>query len=128
MSETKTFEVTCIICPVGCRAKVTVTGSAVKVDGVDCPRGQEYVLKEITKPERDFFSTIQVKGGRIRVCPVRSNQPVPKDKIIDCAREVAGVIVEAPIKVGDTILDNINGLGVSIVATRDVERSDEISP
>lgn len=127
MSETKTFEVTCIICPVGCRANVTVTGSEVKVEGVDCPRGTKYVLKEITEPERDFFSTVQVKGGRISVCPVRSTQPVPKDRIVDCAKEMAGVVVEAPIQAGDVILDNINDLSISIIATRDVERANQRS-
>jgi CxxC motif-containing protein len=125
MSETKTFEVTCIICPVGCRAKVTVTGSEVEVGDVDCPRGEEYVLKEITEPERDFFSTVQVKGGIIPVCPVRSTQPVPKDKIIDCSKEMAGIVVKAPIHVGDTILDSINDLNISIIATRDVEKADQ---
>ncbi len=124
MSETKTFEVTCIICPVGCRAKVTVTGSEVEVEGVECPRGKEYVLKEITEPERDFFSTVQVKEGIIPVCPVRSTQPVPIDKIIDCAREMARIVVKAPIHVGDTILDNINDLNIGIIATRNVEKAE----
>ena len=122
MSETKTFEVTCIICPVGCRAKVTVRGSEVEVGNVDCPRGKEYVLKEITKPERDFFSIVQVQGGRFPVCPVRSTQPVPKDKILDCAKEMARIVVKAPIHVGDTILDNINDLNIDIIATRDIEK------
>lgn len=122
MSKTKIFEVTCIVCPVGCRAKVIVTNGEVKVEGVECPRGSEYVLREITEPTRDFFTTVPIQCGRIPVIPVRSTQPVPKDRILDCAKEMAKIVLEAPISEGEIVLEDIQGLGIDIVATRTVER------
>ncbi len=122
MSKMRTFEVTCIVCPVGCRATVTITDGDVKVEGVECPRGREYVLKEITEPTRDFFTTVPVRDGRVPVIPVRSTQPVPKDRILDCAKEAAKMTLEAPIAVGDTVLEDILGLGVDVVATRTVDK------
>lgn len=122
MSETKTFEVTCIVCPTGCRAKVTVRNGEVKVEGVECPRGSEYAVKEITAPTRDFFTTVPIKGGSVRVCPVRSTQPVPKGMVINCLKEMAEITLEAPIKMGDVVLKNVLGLGIDIVATRDVDK------
>jgi len=122
VSETKTFEVTCIVCPTGCRAKVTVIDGDVKVEGVECPRGSEYAVKEITAPTRDFFTTLPIKGGNVPTCPVRSTQPVPKEMVINCAKEMAKITLEAPLKVGDIVMKNVLGLGIDIVATRDVDR------
>jgi len=99
-----------------------VTNGEVKVEGVECPRGREYVLREITEPTRDFFTTVPIQGGRIPVIPVRSTQPVPKDRILDCAKDVAKAVLEAPISEGEIILEDIQGLGVDIVATRTVEK------
>jgi len=127
VGKAKTFELTCIVCPVGCKAKVTVKNGEVKVKDVECPRGREYAVNEIREPTRDLFTTVRVKEGRIPVCSVRSTRPVPKDKVIDCAKEIAKVVVAAPIKANDVILENIQGLGVNIVATRDVDRAARIA-
>jgi CxxC motif-containing protein len=115
-------EITCIICPVGCRARVTIeNGKISKIEGVECPRGEEYARRELEAPVRDFFTTVRIKGAMIPVLPVRATQPIPKDKILDCVSELADITVDAPVKAGDVIAKNLLGLRVDIVATRDLD-------
>jgi len=115
-------KVTCIICPLGCEATVTIgNGRVIKVENLECPRGEDYVLKEIEAPKRDFFTTVRVRGTGVPVCPVRATQPVPKEKLLDCSKELAKIIVDAPIKIGDVIVENLLGLGIDVIATRNLD-------
>lgn len=117
-------EITCIICPVGCKAKVTLReGEVVEIKGLECPRGEEYVVQEVKDPRRDFFTTVRIKGAKTNVLPVRSTAPLPKQKLLECARELAGVEVEAPVKLGEVVVKNVLGLGIDIIATRDLPRA-----
>lgn len=126
MKNEEVREITCIVCPVGCRAKVTIKNRKVsKVENIECPRGEDYVLKEIHAPTRDFFTTVRVRGAGIPLCPVRVAQPIPKEKISDCVLELAKMVVDAPIKAGGTIIENLLSLGIDIIATRDLERAKE---
>jgi CxxC motif-containing protein len=118
--------ITCIICPVGCRARVTIgNGKISKIEGLECPRGEEYVRRELEAPLRDFFTTVRIKGAVIPVLPVRSTHPIPKDKIMDYVLELANIVVDAPVQAGKIIVKNPLGLEVDIVATRDLNRAKE---
>jgi len=124
MKKREVRVITCIICPIGCKAKVTIkNGKISKIEDVECPRGEEYATREIEAPMRDFFATIRIKGASIPVLPVRSTQPIPKDKIMDCALELANIVVDAPVKAGDIIVKNPLGLRVDIIATRDMNQT-----
>ncbi len=126
MKKREVRVITCIVCPVGCKAKVTIkNGKITKIEDVECPRGEEYVTKEFGAPMRDFFSTVRIKGASVPVLPVRSTQPIPKDKIMDCVLGSANIVVDAPVEAGDVIVRNPLGLGVDIVATRDMNRAKE---
>jgi len=126
MKKKEARVITCIICPIGCKAKVTIkNGKISKIEDVECPRGEEYVAREIEAPVRDFFTTVRIKGANILVLPVRSTQPIPKDKMLDCALELANIVVDAPVEAGDVIVKNLLGLGVDIIATRDMDRAKE---
>jgi len=119
-------KVTCIVCPLGCEATVTSrNGRVIKVENLECPRGEDYVLKEIEAPKRDFFTTVRVRGARVPVCPIRATQPVPKEKLLDCSKELAKVVVDAPVKIGDVIVENLLGLGMDIIVTRNLERMEK---
>jgi CxxC motif-containing protein len=122
MSEkTGSKEITCILCPMGCRASVVFeSGKIPRVENVECPRGKDYVRSELKTPRRDFFTTIQVKGGNLPLCSVRTTQPVPKDQIQECSLALGRIVIEAPIVSGQIIVRNILGLGMDVIATRDV--------
>ena len=126
MKKKEVRVITCIICPVGCRARVTIeNGKISEIEGLECSRGEEYVRRELEAPVRDFFTTVKIKGAAIPVLPVRSTQPIPKDKIMDCVSELAKIVVAAPVQTGEIIAKNPLGLEVDIVATRDLDRTKE---
>jgi len=113
-------ELTCIVCPVGCRARVRVEGGrAVGWEGLECRAGEEYVKREVELPLRDFFTVVRVKGGG--VVPVRSTGPIPRERLLEASRELAGLEVEGPVRVGEVLVRNLLGMGVDVVATGEVE-------
>ena len=119
----ETREITCVLCPIGCKAMVTIkSGRPPRIENVECPRGEEYALRELRAPMRDFVTTVRVRGANISVLPVRATGPIPKEKMAKCTLELARKTVDSPVKMGDVIVKNIIGLGVDIVATRNVDR------
>jgi len=120
--ETRVMSMICVRCPVGCDIKVTAEGDEVKsVEGNSCPRALEFARDEVRNPTRVFATTVRVSGGRLPVCPVRSRGPAPKSRLFDISREVAGLTVPAPVKIGQVILADACGTGVDIIASRDLE-------
>ncbi len=115
-------ELICIRCPLGCPLTVTIEGDQVEVTGNSCSRGEEYGRKEILSPTRVVTSSVPVLGGNLEMVPVKTKQDIPKDKIFDCMKEITKAVVSAPVSIGDVIIPDCAGTGVSIVATRNVEK------
>ena len=113
------MELTCICCPNGCRLKVNKEKK--KVRGNKCPRGEEYGINEITNPLRIVTSTVKIKNGEYDVIPVKTEKAISKKLIFKAMEEINKVIVEAPIKMGDIVIENILNTGVNVIATRDIE-------
>ena len=114
-------ELSCIGCPLGCMLTVEMEGAEVaNVTGNTCPRGVAYAKKEVTNPTRIVTSSVRVTGGdRVSVaCKTKSD--IPKGKIFDVARALKEVVVEAPVAIGDVLVENVAGTGVEIVATSTV--------
>ena len=117
--ETKVMN--CIMCPMGCEMTVTMEhGKFISVTGNSCPRGARYAETEVTDPRRMLTTTVRVEGGLLPLLPVVSADVLPKGKIADCVAYLRNVIVQAPVKAGDVIIPDILGLGVDIVASRDM--------
>jgi len=112
----------CISCPIGCRLTVTEEKGELVVTGNQCKRGEVYGKKEVTNPTRVVPTTVKIRGARLRRLPVKTDTPLPKPMIFDAMAIINAVEVEAPIKVGDVIIENILETGVNIVATRSMER------
>ena len=120
LSESR--KLTCIGCPVGCELTVSQKEEGtVTVTGNRCPRGAAYGEKEVTNPTRIVTSTVRAAGGRGQMVPVKTASEIPKEKIMECIRELSGVTITLPIKTGDVVLENVAGTGVNIVATRSIE-------
>ncbi len=118
----ETKQLNCIMCPMGCLLTVTLTdGKVTAVSGNTCPRGEVYAHQELTDPQRMLTSTVRVSGGELPLLPVVSNTTLPKGRIMDCAEALRSVAVQAPVHTGDVIVANILGLGVDIVASRDMD-------
>ena len=111
-------ELTCVACPMGCQLTASIdNGVVVSVTGNTCPRGVKYAETECTHPVRPLTTTVKVEGGKHPVVPVKSADPIPKETMFDCMKELNKVVVKAPVQIGDVIVDDICGTGVKIVAT-----------
>jgi len=116
----KIYRFTCIVCPLGCYVEAELEGDTINIRGCKCPRGEEWVKEEILDPKRVVMSVIKVKNGEYPVVSVKTDAPVPKEKIPDIMRYISRLEVSAPVKRGDIIVRNILGLQANLVATRDV--------
>ncbi len=117
----KVHEMVCIVCPMGCRLKVTKNKDGYEVEGNQCKRGEVYAIKELTHPTRVLPTTVKIKNGTLNRLPVKTKEPIPKDRLFDAMDVINKVEVEAPVKVGDVIIENILDTGVDVVATRDMD-------
>ncbi len=122
MEERIKKEFTCICCPLGCQITVIEENGQCLIQGNNCPKGEKYVKDEMTHPTRMVTSMVPVTDGEIPVVSVKTKEAIPKNKIKDCIEALKNVRVDAPIKIGDMIIENVCGTGVSIVATKNVEK------
>ncbi len=116
-------ELICIRCPLGCPLTVRIEGDQVEVTGNSCSRGEEYGRKEVLSPTRVVTSSVRILDGALAMVPVKTKQDIPKEKIFDCMEEIRKAVVSAPVSIGDVIIPDCAGTGVSIVATRSVEKN-----
>jgi len=127
-------ELTCIVCPVGCplvteENVATDNVSAINVTGNCCPRGVVYAQEEISAPKRTVTATCAAvfdkdSGERSpyapRRVPVKTSAPCPQEKILALLADIYGAKVTLPVKLGDVVISNWNGIGLDVVATRSV--------
>jgi len=117
-------EMICIVCPLGCSLTVDYTQRAIQsVEGNQCKLGLEYAEKEILNPERTLTTTVRVKHGHLSLVSVRSNKPLPKERLFDAMNLLAKIEVEAPIRIGDKIVENLFNTGVDVVATKNIKKN-----
>ena len=112
-------EITCIICPNGCAVTVgRGEGDELVIDGHECKRGLKYATDEFLDPKRILATTVRIENSIIPLVPVRTAEAVPKGKLEEILEVLARVVVEAPVRCGDTIVENVIGTGVNVIATR----------
>lgn len=112
---------TCIGCPLGCAVTVELdNGEIINVTGNTCKRGDDYARKEVTRPMRIVTSTVRVTGGVLPVVSVKTEQDIPKEKIMDVMKCLADLSLPAPVHIGDIILENTAQTGVNMIATKNV--------
>ena len=116
-------ELACICCPLGCQITAKIENGAVTaIQGNSCPRGEKYARTEVLHPVRIVTTTVPVTGGASGRVSVKTKQEIPKDKIMECVRKLQHVCAEAPVEIGEIILENVAETGVDIVTTAKVEK------
>ena len=118
----ETRELICIGCPLGCPLTVRIDGEKVEVSGNTCKRGEDYAHKEVLSPTRIVTSSVHVNGGELSMVSVNTKEDIPKGKIFDIMKEIRETSVEAPVAIGDVVIENCAGTGIPIVATKNVAR------
>ena len=114
-------DIICTICPRGCTVTVEGTANEVtSVTGYGCKRGMEFATAEFTSPVRILTTTVKIDGQDNDLLPVRSANPLPKDKIFECMEIIRKASVKVPVNQHDVIVADICGTGVDIIATKSV--------
>lgn len=113
-------EMTCIVCPNGCRLIADDSGGRIKVTGNLCKRGIAFAETELTRPVRTICSTVRTVYEDVPVLPVRVSAEIPKEKIFDVMREINKVTVTDRPGTGDAVIKNVLGLGVDIIVTSNI--------
>ncbi|HEX2925635.1 MAG TPA: DUF1667 domain-containing protein [Ruminiclostridium sp.] len=123
----KSREIVCIICPNGCRMNVTFdeNNKVNLVENASCKKGEDYAMNEIQCPKRSITSTVGVMNGRLPLVSVRTDKPIPKEKIPEAMAEIRKVKLNAPVKFHQIIIKDLLGTGANLVSTREVS---EVKP
>lgn len=123
--EVETYGYLCTGCPLGCRLEVDATADdVIEVRGFGCKRGERYGRQEHLDPRRPLSTTVWIDGAAVRRAPVRTADAIPKAQVIEVARALRGVRLQAPVRRGEVVLANALGTGVDVIATRALERVD----
>jgi len=113
-------DLVCIVCPIGCRLKVSGAPEDLKVSGNICKKGIAYAYDEITNPTRMVCTTAKIKGGIHPVVPVKTDRPIPEKYKLEVIRAVNGIQLESPVRMGAVVLADLFGTGANVVAERDM--------
>lgn len=124
--EYKKKKIICTNCPLGCKINLVYADAdeveIIEAQGNRCKRGLEFAKQEITDPLRVVVTSVRVEGGEIPMASVRSDKPVP----LRLMEEIMGVIrqakVSAPVRRGNTIIENVLNTGANIIITRTVNK------
>jgi len=120
MSELMERDLVCIVCPIGCRLKVTGPPDDLAVTGQLCKKGIGYAYDEINNPTRMVCTTAKITGGIHPVVPVKTDRPIPEKYKFDVVKAVNELVLRSPVKMGDVVLSGLFGTEVNIVAQRDM--------
>ena len=107
-------EFICIVCPRGCHITVNDDGT---ITGNKCIRGIDYVKTEMTSPKRIVTSTVKTIFKDLPRVSVKTDKPVPKDKIMDVMKELSKITITKPMEIGSVVIENILDTGSNIVLT-----------
>lgn len=114
--------ITCVMCPVGCKIKVRKEGLEYVVEGNKCVRGKNYALDEIASPKRVLTTSVRVLGGDCPLVSVKTSKAMLKKIIMDKMALIRELRVLAPVSVGDKIVEDIDGDGTDLLATREIKK------
>ncbi len=124
----KSREIVCIVCPNGCRMNVSYdeNNKVTQVENASCKKGEEYAVNEIQCPKRSITSTVGVINGALPLVSVRTDKPVPKEKIAAALEEIRKIRLEAPVKFHQIIINDLLGTGAQLISTKEVARLEKM--
>jgi CxxC motif-containing protein len=94
--------------------KINVLG----VTGNGCKRGITYAEAECVAPVRTLTTTVRTAQGH--VVAVKTAAPIPKEKMMEAMKVLSRVRISEPVHIGDTVVEDILGTGVKVVATANI--------
>ena len=130
MSNTaiETLQFNCTTCPSECLLTVEVERDADghvaevrSVTGNNCPRGDKFARQELSCPMRVLTTTVAVSGGDEALHPVRTAEAIPLVLHAQAMTLIRGLVVKAPIHMGDVILPNLLNTNIDLIASMDID-------
>ena len=124
----ETLQFNCTTCPSECLLTAEVERDADghvaavrSVTGNSCPRGDKFAHQELTCPMRVLTTTVAVSGGDEALLPVRTADAIPLELHAQAMTLIRGLVVNAPIHMGDIILPNFLDTTINLVASMDID-------
>lgn len=111
-------EVTCVVCPRGCRLTVSHTETEWTVSGNGCKNGISYGIQECREPMRTVTSVLRVSNRYDTMVSVKTSAPIRKQDMQDLMALLKSREVSAPIQIGAILIPGV--FGVDIVATKTI--------
>ena len=125
---TETLQFNCTTCPSEClltvEVKRDVNGAVTavrSVTGNSCPRGNKFAHQELTCPMRVLTTTVAVSGGDEALLPVRTVEAIPLELHAQAMALIRGLVVNAPIRMGDVVLEDLLDTNIDLVASMDID-------
>lgn len=125
---TETLRFNCTTCPSEClltaEVKRDADGAVIEVRSVtgnSCPRGDKFAHQELTCPMRVLTTTVAVSGGDEALLPVRTTEAIPLALHAKAMDLIRCLVVEAPIRMGDIVLENLLGTSINLIASMDID-------
>ena len=124
----ETLQLNCTTCPSECLLTVDIErdadGAVVEVRSVtgnSCPRGDTFAHQELTCPMRVLTTTAALSGGDEALLPVRTAEAIPLELHAQAMDLIRGLVVDAPIRMGDVVLDDLLDTGINLIASMDID-------
>ena len=125
----ETLKFNCTTCPSECLLTVEVERDADgvaevrSVAGNSCPRGDKFAHQELICPMRVLTTTVAVSGGDEALLPVRTAEAIPLELHAQAMGPIRGLVVNAPIRMGDVVLENLLDTNINLIASMDIDRA-----
>lgn len=124
----ETLRFNCTTCPSECLLTVEVERDANdalvevhSVTGNSCPRGEKFAHQELTCPMRVLTTTVAVSGDDETLLPVRTAKAIPLELHAQAMNLIRGLVVNAPIRMGDVVLKDLLGTNIDLVASMNID-------
>lgn len=124
----ETLRLNCTTCPSECLLTVEVErdadGAVVEVRSVtgnSCPRGDKFAHQELTCPMRVLTTTVAVSGSDEVLLPVRTAEAIPLALHAQVMDLIRGLVVDAPIRMGGVVLEDLLNTGIDLIASMDID-------
>ena len=126
----ETLQFNCTTCPSECLLTVEierdVNGNVARVRSVtgnSCPRGDKFAHQELTCPMRVLTTTVAVSGGDEALLPVRTAEAIPLALHAQAMALIRGLVVNAPIRMGDIVLEDLLNTDIDLIASMDINQA-----
>lgn len=124
----ETLQFNCTTCLSECLLTVEVKRGAdgavaevYSVAGNNCPRGDKFAHQELTCPMRVLTTTVAVSSGDEALLPVRTAEAIPLALHAQAMDLIRGLVIDAPIRMGDVVLEDLLNTGIDLIASMDID-------